>query len=345
MQELLRNVGRQLEALAHPASLLQLAAILGAILFALWFARQLRNTERGRSALVQAGFQARVTEALLIVSPHLTALVLIAGVMSILHTLLYIGAGLFLLVVVISGWTRMKNEVIKSIPPDQRAAQMRKIQPDLDRVFDQAIEPLINSGVITLAYGAIGMTFETDGGPELRQRKDDGTYMTFEMGIAHHYIASLTTLATAAANRSELLRDYYEFHNSGMAEARARGMKRVIFSAEPDPARAVAVAQRAVELDAGNGTYVSTLGTAHYRAGDWRAALSALNKSLPLRNGGDSYDYFFLAMSHWQLGEKDQARSWFDKGVEWLERHRKLHPELKRFRREAAELLGIKEKP
>jgi hypothetical protein len=91
--------------------------------------------------------------------------------------------------------------------------------------------------------GAIGMTFETDGGPELRKRKDDGTYMTFEMAIAHHYIASLTTLATAAANRSELLRDYYEFHNSGMAEARARGLKRVIFAAEPDPARALWLAR------------------------------------------------------------------------------------------------------
>lgn len=91
--------------------------------------------------------------------------------------------------------------------------------------------------------GAIGMTFETDGGPELRKRKDDGTYMTFEMAIAHHYVASLATLATAATNRAELLRDYYEFHNSGMAEARARGMKRVIFSAAPDPGRALWLAR------------------------------------------------------------------------------------------------------
>jgi hypothetical protein len=87
--------------------------------------------------------------------------------------------------------------------------------------------------------GAIGMTFETDGGPELKKRKDDGTYMTFEMGIAHHYDASLTTLATAAANRAELLRDYYDFHASGMADARGRAMKRVVFSPEPDPARAL----------------------------------------------------------------------------------------------------------
>ena len=87
MQELLRNVGRQLEALLHPASLLQLAAVLGAILIALWFARQLRNTERGRSALAQTGFRARVTEALLIVSPQLAALVLIAAFGGALHAL------------------------------------------------------------------------------------------------------------------------------------------------------------------------------------------------------------------------------------------------------------------
>jgi small-conductance mechanosensitive channel len=87
MQELLRNVGRQLEALLHPSSLLQLAAILGAILLAFWSARQVRNSERGRAALVQTGFRARVTEAVLIVSPHLTALVLIAAFGGVLHAL------------------------------------------------------------------------------------------------------------------------------------------------------------------------------------------------------------------------------------------------------------------
>src|SRR5690242_5479411 len=87
MQELLRNVGRQLEALLTPSSLLQLAAIAVAILFAWWFGRQVRSTERGKSALVQQGIKARVTEALLIVSPHLAALVLIAAFGGVLHAL------------------------------------------------------------------------------------------------------------------------------------------------------------------------------------------------------------------------------------------------------------------
>jgi small-conductance mechanosensitive channel len=85
MQELLRNAGRQLEALLTPASLLQLAAILIAILLALWFGTQVRGTERARATLAQRGVQARITEALLIVSPHIAALVLVATFGGALH--------------------------------------------------------------------------------------------------------------------------------------------------------------------------------------------------------------------------------------------------------------------
>ena len=87
MQELLRNAGRQLESLLTPSALLQLAALLIAILFALWFGRQVRNTDRGKAALVQRGVRARATEALLIVSPHLAAVVLIAAFGGVLHAL------------------------------------------------------------------------------------------------------------------------------------------------------------------------------------------------------------------------------------------------------------------
>ncbi|WP_116808300.1 mechanosensitive ion channel family protein [Steroidobacter cummioxidans] len=87
MQELLHNAGLALEALLTPTSLLQLAAIAIAVLVAWWFGRQVRNTERGKLALVQTGFQARLTEALMITSPHLAALVLIAAFGGVLHAL------------------------------------------------------------------------------------------------------------------------------------------------------------------------------------------------------------------------------------------------------------------
>jgi small-conductance mechanosensitive channel len=87
MQDLLREISRRLEALLTPSSLLQLGAIAVVILFAWWFGRQVRNTERARASLVATGIRARLTEALLIVSPYLTALVLIAALGGVLHAL------------------------------------------------------------------------------------------------------------------------------------------------------------------------------------------------------------------------------------------------------------------
>ncbi len=87
MQELLQNIGHALEALLTPNSLLQLGAIVIAALLAWWFGRQVRSTDRARAALGQTGFQARVAEAVLIASPHLAAVVLIAAFGGLLHAL------------------------------------------------------------------------------------------------------------------------------------------------------------------------------------------------------------------------------------------------------------------
>jgi serine/threonine protein kinase/tetratricopeptide (TPR) repeat protein len=108
------------------------------------------------------------------------------------------------------------------------------------------------------------------------------------------------------------------------------------------PEIAVEFARKAVELAPEDGNFWSTLGVAHVRAGKWQESLSALQKSKELRKGGNSVDGFFLAMAHWHLGDKDEARKWYSQGVQWLEKHEPRNDELRRFRAEAAELLGIK---
>jgi serine/threonine protein kinase/Flp pilus assembly protein TadD len=109
-----------------------------------------------------------------------------------------------------------------------------------------------------------------------------------------------------------------------------------------DPTRAVALAAKAVELAPTDGSYWNTLGAAHYRARDWQAAVKALNKSMELRSkGGDSYDWFFLAMAHWQLSNKDEARKWYEQAVQWMDKSAPKNEELRRFRAEAAALLAI----
>jgi serine/threonine protein kinase/Flp pilus assembly protein TadD len=108
-----------------------------------------------------------------------------------------------------------------------------------------------------------------------------------------------------------------------------------------NPARAVELATRAVELAPAYGEAWNTLGVAQYRAGDWNSAIKAFEKSMDLRDGGNAFDWFFLAMAHWQLGQKDEARKWYDQAVEWTNKNQPKNEELQRFRAEAAELLGI----
>jgi tetratricopeptide (TPR) repeat protein len=110
-----------------------------------------------------------------------------------------------------------------------------------------------------------------------------------------------------------------------------------------DPGQAVRLAKRAMELAPLAGGYWNTLGVAHYRAGDWQAAIAALTKSMELNNGGDSTDWIFLAMAHWQLGDREQARQWYGRAAQALDKQKPPSAELRRFRAEAAQLLGIDE--
>ena len=98
-------------------------------------------------------------------------------------------------------------------------------------------------------------------------------------------------------------------------------------SADPrvrDPRTAVALARQLVKQLPKNANYWSTLGVAYYRAGDWKAAAVALEKSRELRKGEGNFDWFFLAMAHWRLDNKDQARRWYDRAAAWLEKHPKV---------------------
>jgi tetratricopeptide (TPR) repeat protein len=112
-----------------------------------------------------------------------------------------------------------------------------------------------------------------------------------------------------------------------------------------DPKRAVELAKKAVQLEPENGGSWNTLGVAHFRNGDWKAAVEALNKSDELSKGSQlAFNAFILAMAHWQLGNHEQARTWYDRAVQWTEKHQPKNEELLRFRAEAEKLLGI-EKP
>jgi serine/threonine protein kinase/Tfp pilus assembly protein PilF len=109
-----------------------------------------------------------------------------------------------------------------------------------------------------------------------------------------------------------------------------------------DPARAVELARRVVTRTPKEGRYWNTLGVALYYAGRPREAITALHKSLELREGGDGFDWFFLAMAYQKLGKEGPARQWYQKAVAWMDRKEnqgRVNAELRRFRAEAAALL------
>jgi tetratricopeptide (TPR) repeat protein len=108
-------------------------------------------------------------------------------------------------------------------------------------------------------------------------------------------------------------------------------------------ARAVQLAGEATRRSPRMGSLWNTLGVARYRAGDWKGALDALDRSMRPGKGGRSEDWLFAAMAHWQLGDKEQAHKSYDQAVRWMEKHRPKDKELRRFRAEAAALLGVKE--
>ena len=83
-----------------------------------------------------------------------------------------------------------------------------------------------------------------------------------------------------------------------------------------------------------------TLGLAYYRNGDWRSAVAALEQSCRVRPPtGNDHDYFALAMAHWQLGERTEARRYYDKAIAW-NLDRSLKPENAPLYSEATRLLG-----
>jgi serine/threonine protein kinase len=110
-----------------------------------------------------------------------------------------------------------------------------------------------------------------------------------------------------------------------------------------DPRRSAELSKEAVGLEPAHPSIWATRGAALYRVADYGAATAALQKSIELSSGGRASAFLFLAMSQHQLGHKTEARSWYDKGVKWMEKNAPQDEDLGRIRVEAAELLGIKD--
>ncbi len=112
-----------------------------------------------------------------------------------------------------------------------------------------------------------------------------------------------------------------------------------------DAAMALRLARKVVAARPESASYRNTLGVAYFRHGDDPAAVAELEKSASMAGGGSPLDWFYLAMAHWRLGDRDKARSYFDRSVAWIVTRKSHDEELGRFHAEAQALLGGSAKP
>jgi tetratricopeptide (TPR) repeat protein len=189
-------------------------------------------------------------------------------------------------------------------------------------------------------------------------------------GMAHHYLKQCDMAVVAYSRAIKLrpdyaeawmgrgmvyrqleqlqdaLKDYQQYRKLTRDSPRALNQLAWFLANCPDARlrdtnQAVELAKKAVVLLPKEWSYWNTLGVAQYRAGDYNAAVVALEKSVQLGEGGTGSDWFVLAMSHWKLDMNDRARKAYDRAVRWMKQHASQDEELRRFRAEAAELLGI----
>ena len=68
--------------------------------------------------------------------------------------------------------------------------------------------------------GGVGMTYEQASARGLEVKRPGGSRLTYADGVRHHFVASMSTIETAAKNRERLLRDFWAYRSSAVDEGR-----------------------------------------------------------------------------------------------------------------------------
>ena len=120
--------------------------------------------------------------------------------------------------------------------------------------------------------GAIGMTFESDGGGYrgVLWRRADGTLLSLRDGVAKHFVASLATIEATSSHAEERVRDYLAFRRRAVSDGRSGQLRRVLIAPARDPARAAelvsALLRAGIEVRRASAGFSSA--RAHAYAGD-----------------------------------------------------------------------------
>jgi serine/threonine protein kinase/Tfp pilus assembly protein PilF len=178
------------------------------------------------------------------------------------------------------------------------------------------------------------------------------TYTVFgeQLNIQQRWEESIACLRMVIelSSLDSLLRAQVRFSLAGALHDRAWQLATGDDAKSRDPKRAVDLAKEADALAPEWGfRHQKLLGVAYYRAGNWKAAVDALEKSRQLNPyyRDDSVILFFLSMAHERLKETTKARNCYDQATQWRLGIRATDDELRRLCGEAAALLGVEVPP
>jgi serine/threonine protein kinase/Tfp pilus assembly protein PilF len=110
-----------------------------------------------------------------------------------------------------------------------------------------------------------------------------------------------------------------------------------------DGPRVLQQARAGLALDPKDAMAQLNLGSVLYREGEFDEALEVLERLDEENEFNEPGVFFYLAMTHWKLGRREEARRVYGRGVARLEATFPNDPTNRRLQREAAELLGMGE--
>jgi len=87
-------------------------------------------------------------------------------------------------------------------------------------------------------FGSIALLFEQASARGLVVRQYDGNELTFAYTIRNHFVSSLSTAETAAANREKFLTEFYDYQVSAIDEGKSDSIRSYILPTQPDQAGA-----------------------------------------------------------------------------------------------------------
>jgi serine/threonine protein kinase/tetratricopeptide (TPR) repeat protein len=138
--------------------------------------------------------------------------------------------------------------------------------------------------------------------------------------------------------------DFFQAFKLGVEDPKLLDQGAHFFLDHGQHQRAILVAKRLLEKEPRNGHHWHLLGQIHYGARDYKAAVAAMHKAIEVFPSSSAYQWFYLAMANWQLGEKDRARRWYQQSMRWIAANpANTNKWFEQLRAQATNLLGVPE--